>query len=243
MVNSNKLTTFNLAEKTAKVNILTGQTVQNIVEIGKTLLEVKENISYGDFQKWLETDINYSKRTAYNFMKVAQEFPDVQSVANLGIRKLLALTNIEKDDRKKIINDYALETMTVKEVEETVNDEKMVKEVNEFMERLSKRLPVNKNTFDYVSAGLENEDILKLKEIANHSNEIFENERIQQYETLLELKEVFRNEKKFAKFVIQTGLKDAIERLVFKREFPDTLLTIWDKIESSLKKEGFGKNV
>ena len=244
MVKPNKLKTFNLAEKTAKINILTGQTVQNIVEIGKALLEVKENISYGDFQKWLETDINYSKRTAYNFMKVAQEFPDLQPVANLGIRKLLALTDIETDDRKKIISDYDLESMTVKEVEETVKDEKMVKEVNDFIERLSHKLSIRESSFDFAEHGFTDEEAQEIKQLGTEIDEAFEQDRINQHQTLLELKDIFRDEKKFAKFVIQTGLKEAIEALVFKREFPDKLIAVWDNIEYNLKKgaENNGNN-
>ena len=39
MEESYKLQTFNLADRTAKVKILTGQVAENIIEIGKTLLD------------------------------------------------------------------------------------------------------------------------------------------------------------------------------------------------------------
>ena len=47
----------------------------------------------------------------------------------------------------------------------------------------------------------------ELKQIDFKLNETFENNKIQEYETLLELKKVFKYEKRFAKFVIQTSLK------------------------------------
>lgn len=149
MYNSKELQTFNLAEKTAKVKLLTAQTAENIIEIGKTLIEVKENLPYGKFEKWLETDINYSKRTAYNFIKVAKEFPDVQPVAQLGIRKLLALTGLETDDREKVINDNDLESMTAKEVEEVIKIEKQLESIQFLMEILSNE--VTQTGFDYDS--------------------------------------------------------------------------------------------
>ncbi len=236
MANSKELKPFNLAEKTAKIQILTAQTAENIIEIGKTLLEVKENIPYGKFEKWLNTDINYSKRTAYNFMKVAKEFPNVQPVAHLGIRKLLALTGLESDDRKKIIADNDLVSMTTKEVEEIVEEEKMIKEVDEFIERLSHKLPIQEKKFDYAKYGFNAEDAKELEQIRNNLNQAFENDRIREYHGLLKLKEIFKDDKMFAKFVIQTELKEAIEEFIFEREFPDKLYMVWDNIEYNLKK-------
>lgn len=77
MEQATELQVFDLAEKTAKVKILTGQVAENIIEIRRTLLEVKENLSYVEFQ-------------------------DFQPVGKLGMRKLLALSGIEADDREKI---------------------------------------------------------------------------------------------------------------------------------------------
>lgn len=234
MEQKTELQQFNLAEKTAKIKILTAQTAENIIEIGKTLLEVKETLPYGEFQSWLETDINYSKRTAYNFMKVAQEFPDVHSVAHLGIKKLLALTGIEADDREKIINNNDLEDMTVKQVEEIIKGEKMLKEVNEFMERMSQELPKYGEDFNYASEGFTEEETQKLKEYGNSLNQAFENARVIEYQELLDIKEIFKDDKMFAKFVIQTGLKEAIEAFVFERDFPDKLFAVWEEIEYNL---------
>ena len=139
MENSKELKVFDLAEQTA----------QNIIEIGKTMLEVKNNIPYGDFQNWLENHVHYSRRTAYNFMKVAEEFKDVQPIAHLGIKKLLALTGLEPEERENIINDYDLEKMTVKQVEEVVKMEKQLESIQFLMKILSTE--VTKTGIDYNS--------------------------------------------------------------------------------------------
>lgn len=235
MEQTTELKQFDLAEKTAKVKILTAQTAENIIEIGRTLLEVKENLSYGEFQNWLENEVNYSKSTAYNFMKVAKEFPNFQQVGNLGMRKLLALTGIETESREKVIANNDLENMTVKQVKQAIDDEKMVKEVNEFMERMSQELPKYGEDFDYTKHGFTDEDAQELKEIANNINQSFEDSRIAEYQELLHLKEIFKDDKIFARFVIQTGLKEAIEEFVFEREFPDKLFAVWEEIEYNLK--------
>lgn len=157
MEESKELKQFNLAEKTAKVKILTAQTAENIIEIGRTLLEVKKNLSYGEFQNWLENEINYSKSTAYNFMKVAKEFPDFHAVGNLGMKKLLALTGIEAESREKVIANNDLDNMTVKEVEEVVKMEQQLESLNFLMEILSNE--VTKTGIDYASTSNINWDI------------------------------------------------------------------------------------
>lgn len=157
MENSKELQQFNLAEKTAKINFLAGQTAQNIIEIGKTMLEVKNNIPYGYFQNWLENHVHYSRRTAYNFMKVAEEFKDVQPIAHLGIKKLLALTGLEPEERENIINDYDLEKMTAKQVEDVVKMEKPLESLQFLMEVLSNE--VTKTGIDHNSIPNMNWDI------------------------------------------------------------------------------------
>lgn len=211
----NQLTDFNLAEKTAKIKILTAQTAENIIEIGKTLNEVKENLPYGEFQSWLENEINYSVRTAYNFMRIAKEFPDVQPVAQLGMRKLLALTGIESEDREKIINDNDLENMTVKEVEKTLEEEKMIKKVNTFMERMSHKIPPHKkNTKNEIYEGLSDEEIEILENGVVECYKVSEWARNEMYESLKEVKKILNNNKLFAEWVISLEVIDEFEEII-----------------------------
>lgn len=201
-----ELKVFDLAERTAKVNFLTVQTVQNIIEIGRTMLEVKENIPFGEFQNWLENHVHYSTSTAYNFMKVAKEFPDFQSVGNLGMRKLLALTGIESEDREKIIADNDLETMTVKEVEKVIEEEKQIKKVNDFMNKLSQEIPTISLDYSCIDFNitkeknsLNDEEIEQLKKELNHLfTEYINIYRLIWYDKLNELREVIHNERNFA---------------------------------------------
>lgn len=209
MEEQNKLQVFDLAEKTAKVNFLTGQTAQNIIDIGRTMLEVKENIPYGEFQDWLENHVHYSRRTAYNFMKIANEFEDVHSVAHLGIKKLLALTGIEADDREKIIADNDLESMTVKEIEELVEMKKRLEGLQSLMEVLSNE--VAKTGFDYDSLPNMHWDIdiftgekLTLEEVKEHQKEVEElfvedinRTRLYWYKYIETLRENFTDDKAF----------------------------------------------
>lgn len=210
-----ELKQFDLAEKTAKVKILTAQTAENIIEIGKTLLEVKENIPYGEFQNWLENEVNYSKSTAYNFMKVAKEFPDFQLVGNLGMKKLLALTGIEAENREKIINNNDLDNMTVKEVENVVADEKMLEKVNKFMERMSYKIPqYKKNRNNEIYDGLLDEEKEILENGVVECYKASEWARNEMYESLKEVQKILNNDKLFAKWVIELEVIDEFEELI-----------------------------
>lgn len=210
-----ELKQFDLAEKTAKVKILTAQTAENIIEIGKTLLEVKENIPYGEFQNWLENEVNYSKSTAYNFMKVAKEFPDFQLVGNLGMKKLLALTGIEAENREKIINNNDLDNMTVKEVENVVADEKMLEKVNKFMERMSYKIPqYKKNLNNEIYDGLLDEEKEILENGVVECYKASEWARNEMYESLKEVQKILNNDKLFAKWVIELEVIDEFEELI-----------------------------
>lgn len=215
MEQTTELKQFNLAEKTAKVKILTAQTAENIIEIGKTLLEVKANLSYGEFQNWLENEINYSKSTAYNFMKVAKEFPNFQQVGNLGMRKLLALTGIEAECREKVIANNDLDNMTVKEVEEVVEDEKMLEKVNKFMERMSYKIPpYKKNLNNEIYDGLLDEEKEILENGVVECYKASEWARNEMYEALKEVQKILNNDKLFAKWVIELEVIDEFEELI-----------------------------
>ena len=114
--------------------MLKEQTAQNIIEIGKRLIEVKENLEHGQFMKWLESEVNISDRTARNFVKVATTFSNWKPVANLGTRKLLALAGLDEEDRQEVMQENNVEDMTIRELEQ------VVKERNQKTTRLGERI-------------------------------------------------------------------------------------------------------
>ena len=49
---------------------------QNILEIGSSLLEVKQRLKHGTFISWIESEFQWSYSLAYKFMRVADAFPN-----------------------------------------------------------------------------------------------------------------------------------------------------------------------
>ena len=135
-----ELTKFNIEKTTTEILMLKDQTAQNIIEIGKRLIEVKNNLEHGEFSEWLKTRVDISHRTATNFMKVATTFSNWQPVANLGSRKLLALAGLDEEDRKEVMKENNVEDMTTRELEKVVKEKKEIKKQLEAEQEYSNEL-------------------------------------------------------------------------------------------------------
>ena len=69
------------------------RTVEDIIEIGRELTAVKDELPHGQFLPWIEAEFEMSERTAYNFMDVAGKFGDkVATVASFSSKVLYALS-------------------------------------------------------------------------------------------------------------------------------------------------------
>lgn len=139
-----ELTEFNIEKTTAEILILKDQTAQNIIEIGKRLINAKENLPHGEFIKWLEKKIDFSRYTANRFMKIATEFSNVSAVQHLGSRKLFALAGLDEEERQELIQKNNLEDMTTRQLEEVIKEKKEIKkqlaEGQEYIEELQGKI-------------------------------------------------------------------------------------------------------
>lgn len=123
-----ELTEFNIEKTTAEILILKDQTAQNIIEIGKRLIKVKENLEHGEFTEWLKQKVDISHRTANNFMKVATTFSNSQAIANLGSTKLFLLAGLEEEERQEVMQENNVEDITTRELEQVIKEKKQIKE-------------------------------------------------------------------------------------------------------------------
>ena len=95
------------------------RTSQTIWENGRDLLEVKERLEHGQFQKWVEGNFPWSYATATRFMNVAETFKSC-TVQSLDIQTkalyLLAQNNTPETARQEAIEKAESgETVTHKE--------------------------------------------------------------------------------------------------------------------------------
>lgn len=72
-------------QKTKEIKERLKRSAQDIWEIGQKLFEVRSQLAYGHFEKWLKAEFGWSRRTAYNFIKVFEAFPERATVAQVSI--------------------------------------------------------------------------------------------------------------------------------------------------------------
>ena len=63
-----------VGQRTSEIKNLIHHSAQDIFDIGQKLIEVKEKLGHGRFLIWLNTEFNWSKSAARQFMQVARQF-------------------------------------------------------------------------------------------------------------------------------------------------------------------------
>lgn len=119
---------------TAEIQVYKQQAGACIVEIGRRLIRAKELLPHGAWAGWLEEQVEFSERSAQNFMRVAREYSaNPQPVADLGLAKALLLLQVPEEEREEFIE----MPHTVGEEEKTVAEmskrelEKVIRERDE----------------------------------------------------------------------------------------------------------------
>lgn len=74
-----------------------------IIEIGRRLNEAKELLEHGEWLPWLREKVDFSVRSAQNFMRLAKEYEKSAEIAHLGASKALALLALEDSEREEFL--------------------------------------------------------------------------------------------------------------------------------------------
>jgi hypothetical protein len=118
-----------------------------IFEIGRRLKHVKENdLTHGQWEKWLKNNVNFSERQARRFMQIVDEFK-TDDVVRIGTSKIFEIIQLPSDiDRQEFIEKShvipstgetkTVDEMTVRELREV---KKALKEARERAEQAEKQ--------------------------------------------------------------------------------------------------------
>lgn len=74
-----------LQETTRDLKERLQRTAQDIWEIGQKLADVQSRLDHGQFGSWLEAEFGWSRRTAYNFIRVYKAFQENAKFAQTNI--------------------------------------------------------------------------------------------------------------------------------------------------------------
>lgn len=118
----------------SEIRMITEQTKQvvlfNSIEIGRRLTEAKAMVKRGTWGTWLKERVDYSQRTANNFMKIYQEYgrnglaEKSQALANLSYTQALALIDLPEDERARFAEERKAGEMALRKLQEEVRHEK-----------------------------------------------------------------------------------------------------------------------
>ena len=107
-----------------EIIILRDQVARNSIEIGRKLIEAKTMVPGGRWQEWVETNIQFSYRTAARLMQVAERFSDLPALAGVEATKVYALMALPDDEVEAFVAEHNLPAMTSREVEAAVKARK-----------------------------------------------------------------------------------------------------------------------
>jgi hypothetical protein len=75
---------LSLFDRAKRIRELVGAVRVNIILIGEELIAAKQQCNHGEWLSWLQNNFGWKKRTAENFMRVAEAFGKFATVANLN---------------------------------------------------------------------------------------------------------------------------------------------------------------
>lgn len=93
-----------------------------ILEIGKRLIEAKEQLPHGEWLPWLSEQVDISERMAQQFMKLSREWRNPNLISDLGPTKALALLAVPEEEREQFAKDVDAEHVSVRELKAAIRD-------------------------------------------------------------------------------------------------------------------------
>lgn len=119
-----------------------------ILGIGQRLNEAKRVLPRGQWLPWLTEKVEFSERTAQQFMQLAREWSNPQALADLGKSKALSLLALPAEERERFIaqphrvngEEKTVVDMTSRELEKAIRERREAIEENERLKQQLEKL-------------------------------------------------------------------------------------------------------
>jgi chromosome segregation ATPase len=182
MSEENKLQVRPLETIENEINFYKQQTAIGIIEIGKRLIEAKEQLPHGEWGKWLEERVEFSNVTATRFMRVAKEGGNLSTLKDLSQSKIFALLDIPQEEREEFISNphevngqtKTVDEMTSRELQKVIKEKKelenKINDKEKETEQLKQELEKEKNKpkeKEYVETVIDKTDYNKINQLNN----------------------------------------------------------------------------
>ena len=116
---------------TGEIVELKKQAGEAILGIGQRLIEAKEMLSHGEWLPWLTEQVEFSPRTAQNFMRLAREWSNTQTLADLGASKALTLLALPAEERDSFIQEHNVIDMSARQLEQAIKERDQARQAAE----------------------------------------------------------------------------------------------------------------
>lgn len=102
------------------------------IEIGRRLTEAKKMLPHGQWGEYLKTEVEFSQSTAQNFMRIFEEYGDVQislfgdakskTLGNLPYTHALKLLAIPAEEREQFAEEHRVDELSSRELEKLIRE-------------------------------------------------------------------------------------------------------------------------
>lgn len=123
----------NIDTLTTEILVYKQQTALNIIEIGKRLKQVKEQLSHGEWLSYLKDKVDFSAVTAQRFMRCAEEFSNTTPASYLPASHMFELLTLSPEQREEIMQENEVAELSRQKLREIVKAKKDTeKQVEDF---------------------------------------------------------------------------------------------------------------
>lgn len=119
---------------TAEIITLKTDAGNAIIGIGQRLIEAKEMLPHGQWLPWLTDQVEFSERTAQDFMRLAREWSNPQTLADLGKAKALKLLLLPAAERENFMEAHDVPNMSTRELEQAIRERDEARKAAEYSE-------------------------------------------------------------------------------------------------------------
>jgi len=139
-----QLTTVELAEK---IRFYAEQIRDNIIVIGKCLLQVHDQVGHGKWGKWIKENTTFSRQTVHKFMECAKRFESVAPAQHLNSSQMIELLSLPESQTEEFLENKVKEGTPV----EGMTKSKLRSEIKEWKRIRNEEKNVDGNLEDIKS--------------------------------------------------------------------------------------------
>lgn len=109
-----------------------GMILNYAIEIGRRLKEAKSLLEHGEWGEWLENEVDFSRSTANNFMKIFEEYgakqvslfgdANSQTLGNLPYTHALKLLAVPAEEREAFAEEHRVEDLSSRELDRLIRE-------------------------------------------------------------------------------------------------------------------------